>query len=118
MSDQNVNSFIGKDTTATFDPQDIEKNKTLAAFAMLLFFLPLIACPESRFGRFYANQGLILFILSLGGSIILGIIPFVGWVLLPLYAIATLALAILGLINGLNGKARELPLVGRFRLIK
>lgn len=118
MSEESTNSFMGKDTTGAFDPQDIEKNKTLAAFAMLLFFLPLVACPESKFGRFYANQGLILFILSIGGSIILSIIPFIGWVLLPLYSIAILVLAVLGLINGLNGKAKELPLIGKFRLIK
>jgi hypothetical protein len=40
-----------------FDQADIEKNKTMAGLAYLLFFLPLVACPDSPFGRFHANQG-------------------------------------------------------------
>ncbi|KJR49239.1 hypothetical protein UF75_0317 [Desulfosporosinus sp. I2] len=50
------------------DPSDIEQNKTMAALAYFLFFLPLIACKDSQYGRFYANQGLLVLILSVGGS--------------------------------------------------
>jgi uncharacterized membrane protein len=117
MTMQN-NNMMGNNASEVFDQADIEKNKTIAGLAIIIFFLPLIVCPESRFGRFYANQGLLLFILSVGGSIILSLIPFVGWMLLPLYSIGILVLAILGLVNGLSGKAKELPLIGKFRLIK
>ncbi|MDF2537255.1 MAG: putative rane protein [Herbinix sp.] len=117
MSEMN-NNMMGRNAAETFEPADIEKNKTMAGLGIIIFFLPLIACPESKFGRFYANQGLLLFILGVGGSIILSLIPFIGWFLLPFFSIATLVLAIIGLINGLGGKAKELPLIGRFRLIK
>lgn len=101
-----------------YDPADIEKNKTIAGLAYIIFFLPLIACPDSPFGRFHANQALLLWILGAGGSIILTIIPIIGWIILPLFGIFVFVLAIMGLINGLNGKAKELPLIGKFRLIK
>ena len=101
-----------------FDPADIEKNKVMAGLAYLLFFLPLVACPDSRFGRFHANQGLLLLIVSIAGGIILGIIPIIGWVLMPIFYIAVMIFAIMGLINGLNGKSKKLPLFGNFTIIK
>jgi uncharacterized membrane protein len=105
-------------TTETFYPADIEKNKIISGLAYLIFFLPLIVCPDSGFGRYHANQSLILFITSIAGSIILSIIPYIGWILLFPFSIAILVLAVMGLLNGLSGKAKELPLIGRFRLLK
>lgn len=117
MSNPNMNNSTGG-SGEVFDQMDIEKNKTIAGLAYLIFFLPLIACPDSRFGRYHANQALILFILSVGGTIILSIIPILGWLLLPFFSIGILVLAILGLVNGLGGKAKELPLIGRFSILK
>lgn len=101
-----------------FKAEDIEKNKTMAGLAYILFFLPLIAAPESDFGKFHANQGLILLILGVGGNIILGIIPIIGWLLMLPFGLLVLALAVMGIINGFGGKAKELPLIGSFRIIK
>ncbi|MHB8129832.1 MAG: DUF4870 domain-containing protein [Mobilitalea sp.] len=117
MSDPNMNNTMGS-TTETFDPVDIEKNKTIAGLAYIIFFLPLLACPDSKYGRYHANQALILFIASVGGSIVLSIIPIIGWLLLPVLFIAVTVFAIIGLINGLGGKAKELPLIGKFKLLK
>ena len=103
-----------------FDPADIEKNKVMAGLAYILFFLPLVACPESRFGRFHANQGLILLLISIVGGIVLGIIPIIGWIIMPIFYIAVMVLAIMGLVAGLNGQAKKLPLIGKlqFKIIK
>ena len=108
----------GTSTQQTFAPEDIEKNKVVSAFAYLIFFLPLIVCSDSPFGRFHANQGLLLLIVSAAGTIIFSIIPIIGWILLPLFSIAVLVFAIMGLVNTLNGKALELPLIGKWRIIK
>ena len=101
-----------------FDKEDVEKNKVMAGLAYLIFFLPLIACPDSPFGKFHANQGLLLLILGIAGSFILGAIPILNLILLPLLSIFVFILGIMGLINGLNGKVKELPLIGKFRIIK
>lgn len=90
----------------------------MAGLSYLLFFLPLVACPESRYARFHANQSLILLIVSIAGNIILGMIPIVGWILLPFFGIAVLVFAVLGMVNGFGGKARRLPLIGGFELIR
>ena len=101
-----------------FDPQDIEKNKTMAGLAYLIFFLPLIACPDSKFARFHANQALILWLAGIAGSIILGFIPIIGWILLPVFTIVLIIFGVMGLVNGLGGKAKKLPIVGNYTLIK
>jgi uncharacterized membrane protein len=117
MSDPNMNNTVGG-ATETFDQADIEKNKTIAGLSYIIFFLPLLACPDSKYGRYHANQALILFILSVAGSIILSIIPIIGWLLLPLFSIGILVFAILGIVNGIGGKAKELPIIGKFKLLK
>lgn len=100
-----------------FDPADIEKNKTMAGLAYLIFFLPLIVCPESRYARFHANQALLLFIVAITGNIVLGIIPVIGWALMPFYGLCILALGIMGLINGFGGKAKRLPIFGKYNIL-
>ena len=117
------------DETAYIDPADIAANKTWGGLAYILFFLPFIGCPQSRYGRYHANQGLILLILwvilAVIGNIIsfifLGVswrlyfIPYIIWALIW---IINVAFFVIGLINGLTGKAKELPLIGKFRIIK
>lgn len=107
----------GERAAPVFDEADIEKNKTIAGLAYLLFFLPLIVCPDSPFGRFHANQALLLWILGAGGSFILTLIPIVGLLLLPFFGIFIFVLAVIGLINGLGGRAKELPLIGKFKIL-
>lgn len=111
-----MSEFLENDNN--FDPQDIEKNKTMAGLSYIIFFLPLIVCPESKFGKFHANQALILFLAAIIGNIILGFIPVIGWILLPVYAVAILVLAIMGLVNGFGGKVKKLPILGKYTIIK
>lgn len=101
-----------------YSAEDIGKNKVISALAYIIFFLPLVACPESLFGKFHANQGLLLLIAGLAGSIVLSIIPVIGWIILPLFSLAVFIIGIMGLIGALNGKAKELPIIGKYRIIK
>ena len=100
------------DTTADFDEKDIADNKVYAilSYIWILFLVPLLAAKESKFARFHANQGLVLFI----ASIICGIIPIVGWIL----GIVVLVLEIIGIVNAAQGKAKEVPIVGKIKLLK
>ena len=47
------------DVTGDFDAADIAKNKVLSLFAYIgiLFLIPLLAAPNSKFARFHTNQG-------------------------------------------------------------
>ena len=81
----------------------------------ILFFVPLVAAKDSGFAKFYANQGLILFItgiiLSVAGGI-LSHVPFVGFILQLLVGLVSLGMFVFLLVNAANGKAKELPIVG------
>lgn len=102
----------------TYSIEDIEKGKTMAGLSYLLFFLPLVVCPESKYAKFHANQALLLLITAIAGNVILGLIPVIGWMLMPIFGIGVLALGIMGLINGFGGKAKCLSLIGKFTIIK
>lgn len=135
QNNTNVNStpaFLeGGDYTATMDPNDIAQNKVMGVLAYigLLFLVPLLAAPDSRFARFHANQGVILCILGVivgivivVVSIIFGFIPIIGPIIIGIISavlgLPLLALMILGIVNAATGKAKELPLIGKIRIIK
>ena len=100
-----------------FDQTDIEKNKTVSALAYILFFIPLVASPESKFGRFHANQGLLLLICSLACGI-LSRIPLLGWLIGTVLGLATLALIIYGIYYTIQGEAKQLPFIGHITLLR
>jgi len=118
------------DTTAEFDPNDIEQNKVMAILAYLgiLVLVPILAAPQSKFARYHANQGLVLAIGMIAWGIIYGILTSIftlisiwlgilfSW-LLGLVWIPSAVLAILGIINAANGKAKELPILGKFKIL-
>ncbi|MBQ2841468.1 MAG: zinc-ribbon domain-containing protein [Clostridia bacterium] len=106
------------DTTAQFNSDDIIKNKVMAilAYLGLLFLVPLLAAKDSPFARYHTNQGILLFIVQAVG-VAATQIPYAGWVAGALVNIFTTALLIVGIINAYNGKAKELPIIGKFRII-
>lgn len=111
------------DTTSEFDPSDINNNKVFAILAYfgILFVVPLLAAPQSKFARYHANQGCVLFILAFAWAIvtiILLFIPVLGGIISALGSLVVIALFVIGIINASNGKAKELPVIGQFKLIK
>lgn len=111
------------DTTSEFDPSDINNNKVFAILAYfgILFVVPLLAAPQSKFARYHANQGCVLFILAFAWAIVTRIllfIPVLGGIISALGSLVVIALFVIGIINAANGKAKELPVIGQFKLIK
>ena len=131
------------DTTAQFDPRDIENNKVMAILSYfgLLVLVPLLAAPNSRFARFHANQGLVLCICAIAYAIAQGILGAIlsaifPWSLTygllggrgPIYGILTTILglvwlvftvfAVIGIINASQGKAKQLPFIGKITILK
>lgn len=123
-----VNNFTNTaDSTAQFDPQDIQDNKVMALLAYLgfLFLVPLLAAPNSKFARYHANQGLVLFIFEAIAGVVAGIIcviPVAGWIIGGILSSAVgifgLVLTILGIVNAVNGQAKQLPLIGGITILK
>lgn len=102
--------------TTEIDPADAGNNKLMGILAYLgvLVLIPLIAAKDSKFVRFHVNQGLILLICSVVSWFVGSLSATLAWVL----NIAIFVLAIIGIYNVVKGETKELPLVGKFRIIQ
>lgn len=139
--------FVNKnstDSTSEFDQADIDANKAICgiSYISILFFLPLVCCKNpanptepSKFGRFHANQALIVLligvIMGVFYSVVSGVLNaiftksyygiiyetntvvniFIG-ILGFAVGIISVALLIFGLVNALSGKAKTIPFIG------
>ena len=129
--------FMGEDHTAEFDPNDIAANKVYGILAVfgILFFIPLVATKESKYGRYWANQGLLILLASVACSIVVrllsfifslfGIIPIagvifgiIGGLIGFVIGVIPLVLFIFGLVAACQGQAKDIPVIGKIRIIK
>ncbi|MEA4899275.1 hypothetical protein ACH6CV_07090 [Bacillota bacterium Meth-B3] len=114
-----------------FDASDVQENRVKGGvgYVPFLFFLPLILCPNSKYGRFCANQGFIAVAASAVVAVafwilnlLLGWIPLIGWLVDAVRWLLEAAILLLALYHAFlacsKGDARELPMLGGLRLIK
>ena len=69
----------------------------------------------------HANEGLLLFLFSVVGNIILGGLSRISWIfgmLAGLYSLAILILGIIGIIYVVTDQEKELPIIGKIKLLK
>jgi len=109
---------------------DAEENKTMAILAYILFLIPLLsgAYKTSPFVKYHTNQATVLWIAAISWNILISVISQILFAfywrlgmfgtLLNLVGILFLALAIIGILNAVNGQTKPLPLLGGFTLIK
>ena len=118
------------------DVKDAQDNKIMGVLAYLgiLVLVPILAAKESKFARFHANQGVILLICGLAYGIVAGIVGGIlgaifiamnlGWLaalimgVIWLGSLLLLVLMIIGIINAVKGEMKELPFIGKYRIIK
>ncbi len=118
--DDAVNQFTNTpNTTSEYSPEDISNNKVMSflSYLWILFIVPLIAAPNSPYAKFHANQGLLLFLFDIIIAIV-AMIPVVGWIISAVGGALVLIFRIIGIVNSLKGEAKELPLIGKYRIIK
>lgn len=106
-------------TMEYFDQSDVEQNKTivlltcvLVIFFPILFFLPLVACNNSPYAKFYANQCLLIFLAYFISGI--ATVFLVGIFL----AIAVFIFSIINAVNANNGMRKGIPIIGGIEIIK
>lgn len=111
-----------------FDLNSSGENRLWGALGYFFFFVPLIANRSSRFYRFCANQGLLIWLTKLAFAIVFGILGrLLGWV--PLVAgviylaerLVDLFIILAMLYYGFkawSGKPETLPVIGRIELLR
>jgi uncharacterized membrane protein len=102
---------------------------SILAYIGILFIVGLIADPQNQKVKFHVNQGLTLFIAEVVAGIgvtvlstIVSYVPYVGYILTTLVWLGVygglFALAIIGILNASKGEEKQLPVIGKFTLIK
>lgn len=110
--------------TDGFDSQDIQNNRVMAVLAYIgwLILIPLFARRNSPFVRFHCNQGLVLAIAWLAivilRSIIVNTLDLQIGFIFSLLSLAVVVFSIIGIVNAIQGQAKELPLIGSIRILK
>lgn len=107
------------DHSALFTEEDKEKNNYLAALCYIsIFFIAvaLLAEPNSKFIRYHANQSINLIVLALVVTLV-AMIPILGWIVTGIAGIALVVFVIMGIVNAVKKRAKDLPFCGKYTFI-
>ena len=128
--------------TAPVQPQvisgdaDVQASKSIAwlSYFGIFFLIPMFVKKDSEYCQFHVKQGATLFCTEIAYAIAKGIVDAILYAILK-YSFAGLALygvistvlslvnifffvvAIIGIINSVNGKKNELPLIGKIPFV-
>ena len=99
--------------------EKVENEKLVAILSYFLIGIIWYFVDEkmkkSAFAKFHVKQALVFTIISSIVIVVGTIIPVLGWfVILPLGGIAMTILGIMGIINAINLKTKELPVIGKY----
>ena len=98
----------------------VHNNAIMAALAYLgiLIIIPFAVAKDDPFVKFHIKQGLVLLI----GEVILYVLAavfsslmfftFITWFIWPVISLVFFALIVVGIVNAVTGKAKELPVIG------
>ncbi len=103
---------MARETSIT--PEDIERNKVVAALSYLWILFIFYWLVDSRFVKFHAKQSLVIFL----GDIILFIVGLFAGGIIPMWGLISLILRLLlfvlrvmGFVYAITGKTERLPVV-------
>ena len=106
-------------------PEEIESGKTMGILAYIFFVIPLLTSRDNKFAMFHTEQAIILWIAFVIIYIALMILTYVIGMISNSIAcvvsilgilpwIAYLVLWVMGLMNAIGGKVKELPVIGAY----
>ncbi len=112
------------------DSEDADKNKVFGVLSYfgILWLVGLLAAPDSKYAKFHANQGLVLFlaeiVLNIVVAILAAIFGIIGHglgvlssILYGVVELASIGMMVFGIVYAAKGMAKELPLIGKLHLL-
>ena len=94
-----------------------KKTTGIVAYLTLIGWIIAYLAGDKEGAKFHLNQALVILLANVAG-IILQIIPVVGWILGSLWNVFVLVCWILGLIAAINQEEKEVPLLGKIKILK
>ena len=115
-----------KDNSKNFDKKDIEQNKAMAVLSYIIPPVPYFVENKSKWVKYHAIQGMNLFIVyiilalavSVINSLLLYPFDYLKTILRTFLNVFISVFALIGIVNVCNNKAKELPLINKFKIIK
>ncbi len=97
----------------------VEEAKSIAwlSYLGILIILPILLQKDNPFTKFHIKQGLVLLMATVIWSIagfILSLIPVLGFLIYLIGWLFLLALSIVGVVNAIQGREKELPFLGKY----
>lgn len=95
--------------------KDMQEDRLVAAIGYLgiLCLIPLLLKKDSAFAQHHGKQGLVILIVWLALWIGM-IIPILGQIVWTLGSIVLLVLIILGMVNALEGRRWDMPILAKY----
>ena len=93
------------------------KTTSWVAYLTWIGFIIAICAGDKEGAKFHLNQALVILLANVAG-LILQFIPVVGWILGSLWNVFVLVCWILGLIAAINQEEKEVPLLGKIKILK
>jgi uncharacterized membrane protein len=92
-----------------------DKNVVMGVLAYLgpLVIVSYIVAKNDPFVKFHIKQGLVLLVIE-AAIWILGMAMWQLWMILNIVNLGVVVLSVLGIVNTVQGKEQQLPLVGQF----
>lgn len=96
-------------------PSGDNTNMLMGILAYLgpLVIVSYITAKDKPFVKFHIKQGLVLLVIEVAVWIV-GMMMWQLWMILNLINVAALVFTVLGIVNVVQGKEKELPLIGGF----
>ena len=85
------------------------KTTSIVAYLTWIGLLIAVLAGDKEGAKFHVNQSLVILLFSL-----LSIIPCIGWI----WGIFMIVCWIMGLIAAINQEEKEVPLIGKIRILK
>lgn len=103
------------ENTTSAPPTTPDNTKIMSVLAYIgpLVIVSYITAKDNPTVKFHIKQGLVLLVAEVALWVI-GSMLFVLWPLIGLVNFALVVLAIIGILNAVNGKEKPLPILGKF----
>ena len=85
------------------------KITSIVAYITWIGLLVAFCAGDKEGAKFHLNQALVIFLFSL-----LAVIPCIGWI----WGIFMLVCWVMGLVAAINQEEKEVPLIGKIRILK
>lgn len=107
----------GGEKTSSMGGVGNDKIFAVLAYLGILWVVPLVAAKDSDFAMYHANQGFVLFLLSIAIPFI-SFLPFIGGIASFAVFVFYLVLFITGILNAANGRMEPMPVIGGIKLLE